>query len=293
MSTESAIKADLNALVKELALEHVRDGKYPSSLVLSGQNGNKFNSDKIEVAYSPLGDNEYCVQAKKRSSSVYIFHATQNGKVALGGCPSTSESCFAFSSNTITGYYTHESNNSSNPACPRAVIIPSSIGGSEVTSIAASSLASKGLTSVFIPESVTSIGIGAFQGNSITSANLPGNLTTVETALFFGNSLKEITIPDSVTSIGVASFNGNSLVSVVFGKSLQTIGSGAFQNNNIYTIELPPSVTTISSSAFTDNQCCTRKLSQDDCVEWSFEQRCRITHYWKFTHNYWVCWACQ
>lgn len=69
------------------------------------------------------------------------------------------ESCFSFNSatGTITGYYDNESNDTSQPACPREVEIPGIIGGVTVTAIGYSSLSNKQLVSVVIPDSVVSI----------------------------------------------------------------------------------------------------------------------------------------
>lgn len=83
------------------------------------------------------------------------------------------DSCFAFNAGTgtITDYYNNEANNAANPACPRAVDIPGTIGGVSVTKIGTvgggypGPFTSKSLTSVTIPSSVTSIGVYAFYGN--------------------------------------------------------------------------------------------------------------------------------
>lgn len=61
--------------------------------------------------------------------------------------PSTPpDSCFNFNSGTgtIEGYYDHEGDNNSNPACTREVIIPSIIGGTAVTTIGSGALINSG-----------------------------------------------------------------------------------------------------------------------------------------------------
>ena len=85
------------------------------------------------------------------------------------------DSCFAFNAGTgtITDYYDHEGNNSANPACPRSVDIPSTIGGVAVTSIGSYAFSFNQLTSLTIPSSVTSIGGWAFAANSIRDITLP------------------------------------------------------------------------------------------------------------------------
>ena len=69
------------------------------------------------------------------------------------------DSCFSFNSgtNTIEDCYDNENNDSGQPACPKAVDIPSTIGGNAVTTIGNSAFYSNQLTSVTIPSSVTTI----------------------------------------------------------------------------------------------------------------------------------------
>ena len=78
---------------------------------------------------------------------------------------------------TITDYYENEFDNAANPACPRDVDIPSTIGGVSVTTIGSAFECSDGfcveryaffeagLTSVTIPASVTTIERRTFEGN--------------------------------------------------------------------------------------------------------------------------------
>lgn len=140
------------------------------------------------------------------------------------------DACFAFTSGTgtITGYYDNESNNSSNPACPRAVDIPSTIGGVTVTVIGSGAFASKQITAVTIPNTVTTIGDGGF----------------------FGNQLNSLTFGNSVTSIGYGAFQNNQLTNIVISNSINTIHSGAFQNNPLVNVSIPNSVTTMDSGTF-------------------------------------------
>ncbi len=67
------------------------------------------------------------------------------------------DSCFAFESGTgtITDYYDYEDNNPINPACPRDVDIPSTIGGVGVVAITGPNLWS-----------------GAFTNNGLTSVTM-------------------------------------------------------------------------------------------------------------------------
>lgn len=65
------------------------------------------------------------------------------------------DTCFATSpvagGVSITDYYDHESNNSANPACPRAVDIPATIGGAAVTAIAAGAFYDAQLSAFTLP----------------------------------------------------------------------------------------------------------------------------------------------
>ena len=170
----------------------------------------------------------------------------------------TPDSCFEVyvsgdNTATINKYYDNEDNNSSNPACPRDVEIPSQIGGAAVTEIYSEAFKGKGLTSVVMPDSITNIGMDSFYGNKITSVNIPTSIASIGTAAFSGNKLTQVTLPDSVTYIGGEAFAYNNITSVVFPKNITQIGSGVFQNNNIMSIIIPESVKYIGYAAFSGN----------------------------------------
>ena len=114
------------------------------------------------------------------------------------------------------------------------LIIPATIKGKPVTSIATSFYRCSNLTSITIPEGVTSIGNSAFH---------------------FCTSLKNITIPDTVTSIGTAAFlRCTSLTSITIGSSVSSIGTDAFRDcTNLTSITIPDSVTSIGFGAI--NSC--------------------------------------
>lgn len=101
--------------------------------------------------------------------------------------------CFAFNSTTgtITDYYYYENNVSTNPACPRDVIIPSKINGVAVTIIGDNSFNGNQLTSISIPNSVTNIKLQAFIANKLTDVVIPNGVTLIETWTFCYNYITQ------------------------------------------------------------------------------------------------------
>ena len=168
----------------------------------------------------------------------------------------TPETCFAFNSGTgtITDYYYNEGNNAANPACPRDVEIPSTIGGVNVTSIGDNAFRSNQLSSVTIPNSVTSIGDYAFYSNQLTSITIPSSVTSIGISAFIRNQLSSVTIPNSVTSIGNGAFAQNQLSSVTIPSSVTSISNGAFSTNQLTSVTIPSSVASIGDYAFYSNQ---------------------------------------
>ncbi|MGE4443404.1 MAG: leucine-rich repeat protein [Candidatus Altimarinota bacterium] len=157
----------------------------------------------------------------------------------------TDESAFAFENGEITGYNTTIGG--------LDVVIPCTINGETVTSIANYGLFNKGLTSVKIPNTVTSIGDGAFFVNQLTGVTIPNSVTTIGTSAFQQNQLVSLVLPNNITSIGDSVFNNNKLTSVVIPNSVITIGTLAFANNKLTNVIIPNNVTTIGTSVFANN----------------------------------------
>lgn len=148
------------------------------------------------------------------------------------------DSCFAFNSGTgsITDYYDYEANNSANPACPRNVDIPSTIGGVAVTTIGMMAFYDNQLTAVTIPNSVLSLGALAFASNQLSSVVIPDSVTLINSGAFLLNPLNSVVIGSSVSSINSSAFYGCNLTSVTIPSSVNMIGSIAFSHNSLSSV---------------------------------------------------------
>lgn len=171
------------------------------------------------------------------------------------------DSCFQFSGGTILAYYNNQGNIISNPACPKNVDIPATIGGVAVTSIGPSAFSTKQLTSLTIPNSVTTIGNNAFQYNLLTSITLPNSIVSLGQFAFQNNQLSSVVLSTSLTSIGNNAFYYNQLSSISIPSSVTSIGSAAFGNNQLTSVTIPNTVTSVGDSAFQSNQLTSVTLS--------------------------------
>ena len=150
-------------------------------------------------------------------------------------------SCFDFNSgtNTIEDYYDNEGKNGANPACPRDVDIPATIGGDAVTILGDSSFDDKNITAVTIPTSVIDIQNRAFANNKIESIVIPNSVSFLNGGVFFNNHLTTIIIPNSIVSIDSAAFATNHITRVLLPDSVVSLHITAFVGqsalgNNVY-----------------------------------------------------------
>lgn len=118
-----------------------------------------------------------------------------------------------------------------NDRCGKDITIPARIDGYLVTAIHNYAFNKKGLTSVFIPDTVKSIGSRAFAYNN----------------------LKQLYIPESVTSIGSEAFMHNDLTNLTLEEGLITMGASCFQNNQLSVALVPSSVTKLGACSYCDN----------------------------------------
>ena len=135
------------------------------------------------------------------------------------------------------------------------LVIPDTIGGNPVTSIANFSFSQcRNLESITIPDSVNSIGTFAFFNcTSLTSITIPEGVTSIQNSVFAScRSLPSITIPDSVTSIGDFTFyNCASLTSITLPENLTSIGEEAFDEcANLGTVIFQGPAPTVGNDAF-------------------------------------------
>jgi hypothetical protein len=221
------------------------------------ENGELIITSQGETALA-FHNGKYCARKLFNSDEITIIKLSIDECVAL---TNTSENCFAFDNTigAITGYYNYENDNSSNPACPRDVVIPSTIGGVSVTTISWHAFDNRQLASAKIPNSVTSIFSYAFANNRLTSLTIPNSVTSLGYGAFCCNQLTSVTIPNSVTTIGGdgvygGAFSFNQLTSITIPNSVTTISTFAFLGNKLTSVTIPNSVTNIWGSAFANNQ---------------------------------------
>ena len=135
-----------------------------------------------------------------------------------------------------------------------SITIPSTNGGTAVTSIGIAAFDNLHLTAVSIPNSITDIGWGAFTSNLLTTVTIPNSVITIGRSAFEDNQLTTVLIPNSVVTIVDYAFTDNDLTTVTIGNSVTSIGPWAFWQNEITTLTIGNSVTTIGDNAFMDNQ---------------------------------------
>lgn len=164
--------------------------------------------------------------------------------------------------------------------------IPSTLGGSKVTSIGQEAFRDcKGLEAVMFPPSITNIGVLAFYSCDIKSVNIPASVTSIGTQAFSDNSelmsfsveesnpsyssrngllctkdgttlisgtSGDVEIPSGVTSIEGWAFTGRrKLTSVTIPPSVTNIGRTAFRwCSGLNSITIPPAVTRLDENVF-------------------------------------------
>jgi hypothetical protein len=134
-----------------------------------------------------------------------------------------------------------------------AVVIPTSIDGMTVTSIANSAFSNAfSLTSVTIPSTVTSIGDAAFANcDSLTSVTIAPGVTNLGDYAFVSCfSLATVTVGNGILNIGAFAFSGTIISSFTIPSTVTNIGQYAFSDTSLTSITIPGNVISIGQGAF-------------------------------------------
>lgn len=223
------------------------------------------------------------------TAAQYMSEAVQNVMIPLPAGPvvraaatysianDTAQLYYDTDSGAITGFAVTDSE-----AFDGNLVIPASINGVEITSIAENAFYYNSyndknkIVTVDIPETVTSIGERAFVCNNLTTvtgaegvtaidnsafmdcyklSSIPDftNLTSLGQQAFSGTALSSVTIPAAITEIPQGAFSYVSeLTQVTFLGSVTSIGNNAFLGTGLTSFTVPESVTSIGSSAFSN-----------------------------------------
>ena len=255
-TAEASLQSNLELAASELSRDQHDSGGYPEVLSALNEGQGLPGSDEYDYTYETNGSN-YCLIGTSKSDSSVVFSVTQSGVIQEGPCVleaiaeggggggggggTTSEACFAFNAGTktITDYYDNESNNGANPACPRSVVIPTSIGGVSVEHIGyrafySDSNFARFLTAVTLPSTVKSIADEAFLDNSISSLTIPGSLETIGWSAFSNNTIVTLNIPVTVTFIDEYAFDNGTLTDVYMYSTTSLGGFGVFAGAQLH-----------------------------------------------------------
>ena len=152
--------------------------------------------------------------------------------------------------------------------CPANLVIPATLGGHTVTSLADWSFVAKQLTAVSLPDTLTSIGAGALGANSLTSIVIPASVTSIAASALQDNQLSALTLPTSLKSVGTLAFAGNKLTSVTLPASVSDVGNRAFVTNLLTSVTFSGNCPTLGNDLFLGNPGLTSvtvPYAADDC----------------------------
>jgi len=175
----------------------------------AGLNENDYASCKYEITND--GEAKVTLEGKNKFKNLWACNATRSSATAQEDIclVETAAECFDFEDGEITDY---------DITCGTDVVIPSKINGVDVVKIGSGAFRKKGITSVYLPNTIETIGYISFEDN---------NISTIE-------------VPSSVTLTGRGAFNNNPLTNVKINNMDMEIGCGAFGDpNTIATHNLP------------------------------------------------------
>ena len=187
------------------------------------------------------------------SAGTLTIPVTVTAKQHLVGTP-TAEACFNYTTNnnevTITDYYDYEGNNNENPACPRRVVIPDTLGGNPVVAIGTEAFAYNSLTGVIMPNTITTLGDRAFRSSgTFEEVKLSSNLQSIGQGVFIWDTVPDLVLPNTVTTIANMAFQGVTTPRLVIPSSVTSMCTSCFTQSQI--TELVIDVPTIADAAST------------------------------------------
>lgn len=211
--------------------------------LIATKESKKGNTDNCKGVINRQNDGPYQVIGKG------LTNLFDNKHYSTYPSPSkwTEAGCFTLAGSKIVSYK-HDQQ------CPKDVIIPWQINGTEITAIGQSAFSNRNITSITIPNSVTTIDNYAFSHNFIDEVILPSNLTHIGHSAFLHNNITEITIPNSVQSIDLYAFYSMTHLTVSFEEGRTHIADNMFQYHNIHILNLPQSLQSIGQYAFMENK---------------------------------------
>ena len=167
------------------------------------------------------------VFAGDTNATAYYLYGTTGWNSPFDGLPTTLWLPFSYVTNagsiTLTGCTV--------PA-GTAIIIPPTLNGLPVTSIASDAFNDLDLVSVTIPDTVTNLGNDSFSYSGFGSVTIPGSVLGLGTGVFEDDyNLTNAVILDGSTSIGFDMFfDCPNLVQATIPGSVTNLGTGAFGN---------------------------------------------------------------
>lgn len=142
--------------------------------------------------------------------------------------PTVSNTAFGLSGGSISWYNSEIGGN--------IAVIPSSIGGTTITSIGSWAFMDDSLIAVVFPETITSINDQAFMNNNLTNIILPNSLTTMGFQVFNNNSLNSVTVGTGATTIDYGTFyktaTSNENLTKIINKTGRSFNWGLIVNNS-------------------------------------------------------------
>ncbi len=192
----------------------------------------------------------------------------------------TTDLCFALVGDQITDYYKYEGGNylSTNPLCPKNVVIPQNISWTIIRTIWNGAFRNKDIDSLTLSSTIKTIESHAFQNSTVSTITLWNWLSSIgahafintrrlwlvqfgDAEVFIGNhafqnsAVSTVKFGDWITTLDTHAFmNTNNLSSVTFGDAEVFIGNHAFQNSAVSTVKFWKGKTVIQSHAFRDTE---------------------------------------